>query len=471
VSTATARRTAFDDFVDRWLARIRAWVEFVDRRGPILVTTAASFLILIYGIGSIVTLSIDGARLAFLVLFAIGDLFLILQIRRREKRLDLTFLALLGLDILAIAVLGALPEYFGLPSVNAAFHRSVPDVIIMIPLGTYSLVTSLFHLYGRTPRAEDLTRYPLFVVPTFLALGGYAFLLGELVYRGLATFDFALLVRPYLNDQIPYVIVDPEGHASPSLAIHLQSGFSNHLLGTLLLVVLTIIFALPIGVGTGVYLSEYAEGRLSEVVRFSTTALRAISPFTIGLTAVSLVTATRATFLALPISGYHWVNAAGKQTLILDPGSYLPAALAISLLVIPVIARATEEGCRSVPAGLREGSVALGASESYGLVRIVLPWALPNILTATLIGCAETAGSLAPILFLAGTGETGVGLFSRVTTLSWAIFGSVYSVSKPFRDNSRPYQYTEGLLLLVLALGLSILAVYLRRRFASRYQH
>jgi phosphate transport system permease protein len=239
----------------------------------------------------------------------------------------------------------------------------------------------------------------------------------------------------------------------------------------LLLVVLTTIVALPIGIGTGVYLSEYAEGRLSEVVRFSTTALRAISPFTIGLTAVSLVTASRGTFLALPISGYHWINAAGQQKLILDPGSYLPAALAISLLVIPVIARATEEGCRSVPAGLREGSVALGASESYGLVRIVLPWALPNILTATLFGCAETAGSLAPILFLAGTGETGVGLFSRVTTLSWAIFGFVYSVSKPFRDNSRPYQYTEGLFLLVLALGLSILAVYLRRRFASRYQH
>jgi phosphate transport system permease protein len=343
--------------------------------------------------------------------------------------------------------------------------------VLLLPLGTASASAGLYHVLGRTPGAEDLARYPILLVPALLALAAYAYLLLGLLAKALPTLDLHLLVQPYVNEAIPFQIVDGAGNATPSLKFHTQPGFSNHLLGTLILVVLTTLISLPLGVGTGIYLAEYAGGRTGELVRFATTALRAISPFTIGLAAFSLVGLARGTFLAAPFAGYHWAQAAGKTIFVLDGGSFVPASLAISLLVVPVIARATEEGCRSVPAGLREGSTALGASESYTLLRIILPWSVPNVITATLLGCAEAAGSLAPVLFIAGTGENGVGLFSRATTLSWAIFGSVYSSSKPFRDNLRPYQFSEGLLLLVLALGLSIGAVVLRRRFAERYRH
>jgi phosphate transport system permease protein len=442
----------------------------LEARGPIYLATTTAAGLLLLGMASLATNAVDGWRLVVLGGFDLAVLIFLLQTRREAGRLDSTYLTLLGAGILATTVLGALPPYFGLPAVNAVIHRSIPTAIILIPLGALSLSIGLYHLLGRTPGAEDLARYPLILTPALLALAAYLWLLSGLLDKALPNFDLRLVVQPYVNQQVPIEIVDATGTATSSLQIHTQPGFSNHLLGTIILVVLTTIISLPLGVGTGVYLSEYASGQLGSVVRFATTALRAISPFTIGLTALSMVGATTGTFLDLPFHGYHWANAAGKTIFVVDGGSFLPAAFAISLLVVPVIARATEEGCRSVPTGLREGSIALAASEGYTLVRIILPWAGPNVVTATLLGAAEAAGSLAPILFIAGTGENGVGLFSRVTTLTWAIFGSVYSVSKPFRDNQLKYQFDEGLLLLVIALGLSTVAVVLRRRFAQRYR-
>jgi phosphate transport system permease protein len=449
--------------------RTRPGLEYLDARGPSLGATGAAALVLLLGLGSLATNDLDRVRMIALALFELANLFLVLQIRRETRQVDLVFVGLMGAGLVAAGILGALPEYFGLPAVNAVFHRSALDVVILIPLGTASVSASLYHTLGRTPGAEDLARYPILLVPAGLALVTYAYLLVGLLIKGLASLDLGLLFRPYLNDQIPFQIVDAAGHATPSLRFLNQAGFSNHLVGTLILVALTTIISLPIGVGTGVYLSEYAGGRTGDVIRVATTALRAISPFTIGLAAIGLVVATRGTLLEVPFSGYHWANVAGTPTFVLDKGSFLPAALAISMLVVPVIARATEEGCRSVPDGLREGSIALGASESYTLMRIILPWAVPNVVTATLLGCAEASGALAPVLFIAGSGENGVGVFSNATTLSWAIFGGVYSSSKPFRDQMRPVQYSEGLLLLVLALGLSFVAITVRRRFSSRY--
>jgi phosphate transport system permease protein len=98
-------------------------------------------------------------------------------------------------------------------------------------------------------------------------------------------------------------------------------------------------------------------------------------------------------------------------------GSYFTAAIILSLLVIPVIFRSTEEGIRSLPPEIRDGSMALGAPEGYTLTRIILPWSLPNILTGLLIGCAEVAGSVAVIMFIAGTGENGVSPLGEVTPL------------------------------------------------------
>jgi ABC-type phosphate transport system permease subunit len=224
--------------------------------------------------------------------------------------------------------------------------------------------------------------------------------------------------------------------------------------------------ALPIGVGTGVFVSEVAGSRLARLVRMATTALRGMSVFVLALLATSLVAFAHDTPLGPIIAGY-FIDSNGIMRL--TRGSYLTAAVVTALLVIPVVARATEEGCRSLPRGIREASAALGATDDFTLLHLTLPWSVPNIVTGLLLGSAEAAGSVATLFFIAGTGENGVGPFSEVTSLAFAVFYTQYSPNKPFRDLHQPYQYAASIALLAIALSLTALALVVKRRQAARY--
>ncbi|HEY4753861.1 MAG TPA: ABC transporter permease subunit, partial [Candidatus Limnocylindrales bacterium] len=251
-------------------------------------------------------------------------------------------------------------------------------------------------------------------------------------------------------------------------------GYLNNILGTFLLLALTLLFAFLPGVGAGVFASEYP-GRTARVINFCATMLRAIAIFIIGAAAVGVVHLADVfdsdSFLSLLIRG-GWDDGSRIQA---QKGSFVLAAVFLALLVMPVIARLTEEGLRSVPREMREGSVALGATDGYGLRRVLLPWAAPNIVTALVLAGAEAAGSLAVIWFIAGTGEHGVGLFSNVTDMDFAVFAAKYG-PREYALNAVPayqmfqYQDTAALLLLVLTVALTVAAMVLKRRFAARYR-
>jgi phosphate transport system permease protein len=251
-------------------------------------------------------------------------------------------------------------------------------------------------------------------------------------------------------------------------------GYLNNILGTFLLLALTLLFAFLPGVGAGVFMSEYP-GRMARVIGFCATMLRAIAIFIIGATAVGVVHLAdvfdSSSFLSLLIRG-GWDDGTRIQA---QKGSFVLAAVFLALLVLPVIARLTEEGLRSAPREMREGSVALGATDGYGLRRILLPWAAPNILTALILAGAEAAGSLAVIWFIAGTGEHGVGLFANVTDMDFAVFAAKFG-PRDYALNANPqyqmlqYQDTAALLLLVLTIALTVVAMLLQRRFAARYR-
>jgi phosphate transport system permease protein len=245
-----------------------------------------------------------------------------------------------------------------------------------------------------------------------------------------------------------------------------QAGMRTHLLGTGLLMVLTSLIALPFGVGAGVYLAHYGESQAARLCRLAITTLRAMSVIILGMLGFSVVRLASGTPLQDVLCGYYYSVSGTKHG---TSGSYLLASLILSLLVIPVIARATEEGCRSLPAVLREGSLALGASEAYTLWRVTLPWAFPNIITALLLGCAEAAGSVAAIVLMAGTGAAGVGLFQGVTSLAFLVFRSRYSAGI-YREMMGDYTYAAAFLVLLICIGLSTAALLLRRRFGERYR-
>jgi ABC-type phosphate transport system permease subunit len=384
----------------------------------------------------------------------------------RSRRGGVPGLVLLCLIVAtAGVVLRASPEHWWGLHLDAIVHRSLFTSLAAVLLGTAAMCLSLFQYTGGGPTSEDVARYPVVLIPVACVLGIYAALIFFLLSRGLPNLSWELITTPYQWlqwDEMVYKDGWPEW-VSHSIR---QVGLLNQMWGTLLLMGLTSLFALPFGVGVGVLLGEYAEGWFASAVRYSVTILRAMSVFILGLTAVSIVTLAADTPLSHLLSGFYYDVAGGSHV---GHGSYITASLVLALLVIPVIARSTEEACRSLPHDLREGSLALGATEGHTLTRIILPWSLPNIITAVLLGCAEAAGSVAVILFIARMGQYGVSPLNEVTSLSFFIFDARYG-TEAVADAIRPYQFSAGVLLLAITMGLSAVALALRHHFSWRYR-
>jgi phosphate transport system permease protein len=321
---------------------------------------------------------------------------------------------------------------------------------------------ALRRLLGDTPSARDVAVYPLLALPVVVVLVAYGMLLGRVLVYGLGGLSLDIILTPWGQQQVGNDFV-------------YQIGLRNHILGTLLLMALTCLFSILPGIGVAVYVTEYP-GRLARLIGFATRMLRAMSVFIIGIALARFVGLAGGFEPESPISQLvrGLFRVPGQTSDQAGSGSYVAAALFLSLLVIPIIAKFAEEGLRSVPAEMREGSIAMGATLGYGMRRILLPWAAPNIVTGLLLGAAEAAGSLAIILFIAGNGEFGVGLTSPVTALDYALFATRYGTA-PFIDTMGyradvDYAYTSALLLLGITLGLTVVAMLLRRHFSRRYR-
>ena len=392
-------------------------------------------------------------------LLAISLIACLLYVHGRVARWDRRGLVLLGFDVALILGLLILPTYLYGWQLNGAIHRSAVSGPLLLLISVATMSWSLRGLLGGTPTAQDVSFYPVVAVPVLIALVAYALLLGRVVVQGVGGLSWDLLTTAW----------------GPIAGGGYEAGLRTHILGTLLLMALTCLLSIGPGVAVGIFMSEYP-GRIARVIGFSTTMLRAMSVFIIGIAAlgfVGLANGLPANSLLSQLMRGSFILPGGTNV---QPGtgSFVAAAVFLSLLVIPIIAKMTEEGLRSVPQDIREGSVAVGATDEYGLRRILLPWAAPNIVTGVLLGAAEAAGSLAIIMFIAGNGENGLGPLSSVTSLDFALFSTRYG-TQPFIASMGyrapvDYAYTSALLLLIITLGLTIVAMLVRRRFSKRYR-
>jgi phosphate transport system permease protein len=390
---------------------------------------------------------VDSGITPFLIIFGIFLLLLLIQTRFKKQIWDRNLLVVTLLCLASIIAILLLPLKY---QIDFTIHRWFISMILLLCISIPALCTSIYHFMGTTPRAFDISRYPLLLFPIVIALVAYGIIIVTILARGIPPFNWEVILT-----------ASSYGGGTATL------GLLNDILGTFLLMALTTIIALPIGIGTGIYISEYG-GWLAKIMGLSTTILRAMSVVILGLGAYAV--ARMSYYWELP-DGSHPLQGIFSGTSIIGKGTYLLAAIFLSMLIIPVIARATEEGFRSLPRDLREGSLAVGATEGYTLFNILLPWSLPNILTGVLLGCAEVAGSVAVIILIAGAGNYGVGPFSEVTSLSHFIY-RIYFYS-PMSAESRvlgDYRYTAAMLLLIITLGLTIVYLILRHRFAERYR-
>jgi phosphate transport system permease protein len=428
-----------------------------------------SFVSLVLGCLSLSLNSLEAYPTILLFVLSLSFFSLFIMVRQKTKKNKWIILAFCIAAAVFAIVHMILPEYLWGFELNAIVHRSFISALMLISLALPAMIYSLFYFLGATPKAQDISRYPLIVFPVLLILFVYGLLIFQVFMNGSQHFNWTILTNAFKGHNWVEIIWK---NGWPVRISHnvLQAGMLNHILGTLLLMGMTSIISLIVGIGVGIYVSEYSRGWFAQTIRFSTQILRAISIFSLAITAYNFVSSMRGTFLSDIICGYYYDEIGTKH---IAGGSFLTASLFLSLLVIPIIANATEEGIRSLPKDISEGSFALGASREYALSHVLLPWSMPNIITGLILGCAEAAGSLTVILFLAGTGEYGVGPFRGVTSLTYFIFNSQFGRTlgnAQFFNVDSQYQYMAAIILLIITIGLTIGALVLKRKVSRRYK-
>jgi phosphate transport system permease protein len=236
-------------------------------------------------------------------------------------------------------------------------------------------------------------------------------------------------------------------HSMNNIAARDPGGGAYHaIIGTLEQVGIATLLAVPLGVAGAIYLVEYGRGRFALTVRFFVDVMTGIPSIVAGLFILS--------FWVLIVS--PWFNNGQPRY------SGFAAALALTVLMLPTIVRSTEEMLRLVPAPLREGAYALGVPKWKTIIKIVLPTALPGIVTGIMLAIARAAGETAPVLLVAG-GSNSINFNpfgGNQSSLSLFVFQQAGDASKyaPARA------WTAALTLVALVLALTIAAKLLARR-------
>jgi phosphate transport system permease protein len=230
-----------------------------------------------------------------------------------------------------------------------------------------------------------------------------------------------------------------------------KGGIYHAIIGTLLITGAAAVISVPIGLLTAIYLVEYDDNsRMASSIRFLVDVMTGIPSIVAGLFAYALF------------------------VLFFGPGVHmgLGGAIALSLLMIPIVVRSSEEMLKLVPADLREAAYALGVPKWKTIVKIVLPTALAGIITGITLAIARVIGETAPLLIIAGsTDSTNFNLFKdQMMTLPVFIY---YSYTQPGNhpEIARPMAWGAALVLILIVLALNVLARVLGRTFAPKKGH
>jgi len=240
------------------------------------------------------------------------------------------------------------------------------------------------------------------------------------------------------------------------------TGVLPMIVGTTIRVFVMTLFVLPVGVITAIYLSEYA-APLSPITRFIRAAvnnLAGVPSIVFGLFGVGFFInfVGKGLDALLPGAGSNWSHP-----------SLIWASLTLAVMTLPVVIVATEESLRAIPPGLREASLALGATQLETVWKIVLPQALPGIMTGGILAVSRAAGEVAPILFT-GVAYYMASLPQKLTDQFMDLGYHVYvlSTQSPNIEKTRPILYATVLVLLLLTFALNFLAILIRARMRKK---
>jgi phosphate transport system permease protein len=220
-------------------------------------------------------------------------------------------------------------------------------------------------------------------------------------------------------------------------------GMANAIVGTLIIVGIAGALAVPLGVLAGVFLSEYPRSRLGAACSFAADVLTGVPSIAIGIFAYGLA--------VLPFKHF----------------SALAGSVALAVMMVPIVARTSEEMLKLVPASLREGAMALGATRRRAVFSVLLPAALPGVLTGILVALARIAGETAPLLFTSFSNRFWSTDPARpMASLTVQIYN--YAIS-PYDDWHRQ-AWAAAAVLVLLVLSLSVVARLATRRLERMHR-
>lgn len=243
-----------------------------------------------------------------------------------------------------------------------------------------------------------------------------------------------------------------------------KAGLLPLIVGTAERVILMTLAVIPVGVVTAIYLTEYAPSHspVTRVIRSAINNLAGVPSIVFGLFGLGF-------FVGFVGHGLDAVLRHGADAPEWGRPALLWSSLTLAVMTLPVVIVATEESLRAIPPGLREASLALGATKLETIVRIVLPNALPGIMTGGILAVGRAAGEVAPILF------TGATYYMRGTPRSvtdpfmdLAYHTFVLSTQSPNIDATRPLLFATVVVLLALTFSLNLVAVVVRGRMRKR---
>ncbi len=281
---------------------------------------------------------------------------------------------------------------------------------------------------GLSSKTSEKIAFSLLTLATLIVAGFVLIILGYIILNGYGAINLEFIT------QMPNRMMT-EGGIYPAIV------------GTIYLIIGSMSVALPIGVMAAIYLNEYAgESRTTWLIEMAINNLAGTPSVVFGLFGLAL-----------------FVKYFGFGP------SILSASLTLALLILPVIIRSTEEALITVPKEYRESSLALGVSKWQTIRHVVLPAAIPGIITGSVLSIGRVAGETAPILFTGAAyflPRLPDSVYSQFMALPYHLF--VLATAGTNIAKTRPIQYGTALVLLIIVLSLNLVAVLIRRHYRNK---
>jgi len=333
-----------------------------------------------------------------------------------------------GVGLMALAIVGV-PVVDTMPILDRSVWFTVL-VILGLPAG-FAMVNT----------ARQPTRRAAFALPA-IAIGG--FLIGEFVVGALG----ATQPSPWLDWQFL---------TSPTSSLAANAGLYPAVIGSVFLIILVSIFTFIFGVGTAIYLEEYAPssgllGTITRLINVNISNLAGVPSVVYGLLGLGI-------FVNIEL-GFGPVLYAG-----IGAGTVLTAAMTLSLLILPIVVISAQEAVRSVPDSLRQASYGMGATRWQTIRNVVLPRSLPGILTGTILALGRAIGETAPLIMIGAVATKYTppsGLFDTLTAMPLQIYTWAFLPSEEFRYGV----VAAGVVtLLIVLLSMNSIAILVRNKY------